>query len=239
MAAGQSHHATPPMTSATDGGRGDDDPATPQRPRGQSRARQSGEPFGAHRIGAHRPCDVLDAVLADVVEGVRKLVPDLVSDHSGDANSTGLGECLQPCRDIHTVAEDVVFFDDHIAQIDPNAEPDATLLAHLRFAADHPALNLHSAAHGIHNTRKLRQKAVAGVLYGAASVLLDLRIDKLPQMRLEAFVRALLVRAHQPRIPRDIGGQYCGETARLAHSASPAAKRRPDRKSSRCSGPRR
>jgi len=48
MAAGQSHHATPPMTSATDGGRGDDDPATPQRPRGQSRARQSGEPFGAH-----------------------------------------------------------------------------------------------------------------------------------------------------------------------------------------------
>ena len=177
MAAGQSHHATPPMTSATDGGRGDDDPATPQRPRGQSRARQSGEPFGAHRIGAHRPCDVLDAVLADVVEGVRKLVPDLVSDHSGDANSTGLGECLQPCRDIHTVAEDVVFFDDHIAQIDPNAEPDATLLAHLRFAADHPALNLHSAAHRIHDTRKFRQQTIAGVLDDPAMMLPDLWLD--------------------------------------------------------------
>ena len=121
-------------------------------------------------------------MLADVVEGVRKLVPDLVSDHSGDANSTGLGECLQPCRDIHTVAEDVMFLDDHVAQVDPDAEPNASLLAHLGFAVDHPALDLHSAAHSGYNTGKFRQQAVAGVLYGTAAVLPDLRIDQLPQM---------------------------------------------------------
>ena len=40
-------------------------------------------------------------------------------------------------------------------------------------------------------------------------------------------------------IPRHIGRQDRREPAGLAHCASPAAKRRPDRKSSRCSGFRR
>ena len=38
----------------------------------------------------------------------------------------------------------------------------------------HPALNLHSAAHGIDNTRELCQEAVAGVLHDPAPVLGDL-----------------------------------------------------------------
>ena len=44
-----------------------------------------------------------------------------------------------------------------------------------------------------------------------------------------------LVRPHQPRIPRHIGGEDRGEPAGLAHFASPVAKRRPDRNSSRSS----
>ena len=39
--------------------------------------------------------------------------------------------------------------------------------------------------------------------------------------------------------PRHIGGQVRGEAAGLAHISSPAAKRRPERYSSRCSGSRR
>jgi hypothetical protein len=42
--------------------------------------------------------------------------------------------------------------------------------------------------------------------------------------------------AHQPRVACHIGCQDRGETAGLAHVASPAAKHRPDRKSSRSSG---
>ena len=63
----------------------------------------------------------------------------------------------------------------------------------------------------------------------AAAVLPDLRVDELAAMRLEAFERPFLVRPHQPRIPRDIGGEDRGEAAGLAHGPSPAAKRRPDR----------
>ena len=70
-------------------------------------------------------------------------------------------------------------------------------------------------------------------------VLGDLRIEKLMAQRFEAFERAFFIRLHQPRIPRHIGGQDRSETAGLAHAASLAAKRRPKRKSSRCSELRR
>ena len=70
----------------------------------------------------------------------------------------------------------------------------------------------------------------------AAAVLPDLRVDELAAMRLEAFERPFLVRPHQPRIPRHIGGEDRGKTAGLAHVPSPAARRRPDRNSSRSSG---
>ena len=61
-------------------------------------------------------------------------------------------------------------------------------------------------------------------------------MEELAAERLEAFERAFLVRPHQPRTPRHIGGEDRGKPARLAHVVSPAARRRPDRKSSRCSG---
>lgn len=64
----------------------------------------------------------------------------------------------------------------------------------------------------------------------------DFRIDGLAAQRFEAFERAFLMCPHQPRIPRHIGSEDRGKTARLAHVASPAAIRTPDRYSSRWSG---
>jgi hypothetical protein len=37
-------------------------------------------------------------------------------------------------------------------------------------------------------------------------VLADLRVDELAAMRVEAFVRAFLVPAHQTRVARHVGG---------------------------------
>jgi hypothetical protein len=70
-------------------------------------------------------------------------------------------------------------------------------------------------------------------------VLGNLRIEELAAQGFEAFERAFLVRPHQPRIPRDIGGEDRSETAGLAHVAWPVARRRPDRNSSLCSAFRR
>ena len=45
----------------------------------------------------------------------------------------------------------------------------------------------------------------------------DLGIEELTAQRLEAFERAFLIRPHQPRIPRHIGGEDRSEAAGLAH----------------------
>jgi hypothetical protein len=44
-------------------------------------------------------------------------------------------------------------------------------------------------------------------------VLLDLRVNELPEMRSEPFVRPFLVRTHQARVAGHIGGEDRSETA--------------------------
>jgi hypothetical protein len=109
------------------------------------------------------------------------------------------------------------------ARLDANPESDALVLAGLRVALRHPTLNLSSAAHRVHDTRKLRQYSVPGVLYDAAPVLGDLGVDQFPEMGLQPFVSALLIRAHEARISRYVGCEDCGEAADRRHG-SPGGK---------------
>jgi len=55
----------------------------------------------------------------------RAAIPHLIADNPADANPPGIGQCLQPRRNIDAISEDVVLFDDHIAEIDANPKPDA------------------------------------------------------------------------------------------------------------------
>jgi len=48
-------------------------------------------------------------------------------------------------------------------------------------------------------------------------VLLNLRMDQLPEMRFEPLVRPLLICAHKARVPGHIGGEDRGETADRRH----------------------
>ncbi len=97
--------------------------------------------------------------------------------HSRDAEAAGLSERLQPRRNVHPIAEDVLPLGNHVAEVHPNAESDALVFGRFGIALSHPALDLDRAAHGIDNARELRQQAVAGILHDPASVLPDLRID--------------------------------------------------------------
>src|SRR5215831_12454756 len=94
----------------------------------------------------------------------------------------------------------------------PDAEGDALVLGDLDIAIDHSALDFDRTAHRVDDAREFREHAVAGGLDDAATVLADLRIDQLSAMRFQAFERAFLVRSHQPRVTRDIGGEDRGET---------------------------
>jgi hypothetical protein len=84
-------------------------------------------------------------------------------------------------------------------------------------AVDHCPLQFHTTPHRVDDARKFRQHAIASIFDDAPGMLVDLRLDKLAAMRLEALVCAFLVRAHQPRIARQIGGEDRGETAGRGH----------------------
>ena len=50
-------------------------------------------------------------------------------------------------------------------------------------------------------------------------VFLDLRIHEFAAVRLEVVKRAFLIRAHQPRVTGDIGGEDGGKAADRGHFA--------------------
>jgi hypothetical protein len=151
----------------------------------------------------------------------------VVINRVGDEHPACIGQGFEPRSDIDPVAENVVLLGDHVAEIDADAKPDPPLLGHLGLAVGHPALDLNRASNGVHNTRKLRQEAIASVLHGTAVVFVDFRIDQLPQMRLEPLVRSFLVHPHQARIAHHIGGEDRGETAGRGHgSGSPPWSKR-------------
>jgi|SRR6516165_5983892 len=87
----------------------------------------------------------------------------------------------------------------------------------------------------VDDTAKLNQEADTRRFDQPAVMRSDLRPKHLFADRLESLESAFLVYPHQPRIARDIGSEDRSKAAGLAHVASPAARRRPDKKSSRCS----
>ena len=144
-----------------------------------------------------------------------------------NADPTGRGERFQARGDIDAVAEDVPALRDDVSEIDADAKPDASVVWYIRLTIEHAALDLGGAPHRVDDARKFRQQTVTGILDDAATVLRDLRINQLPEMRLEALVRALLVGLHQTRIARHIGGEDRGKATCRGHycSGMPALRR--------------
>jgi len=133
--------------------------------------------FRSQRIDPHWPGDVLDLLFAKVLKGVIEFVADVIAHHAADADPARFGQCFQPRRNVNPVTKDVVLFSDHVTEIDPDAKPDPLILKHPGLSVDRRALDLHSAAHRIHNTGKFRQQAIASVLYDAAPMALDLWLN--------------------------------------------------------------
>ena len=162
----------------------------------------------------------LTFLLPHVVEDVAQLVTDLVAHGTRDADAAGLRQCLQPRRDVDTVAIDVAAVGDDVAEVDPDAKGDAFVFGRLGVAVDHRPLDLDRATHRIDDAGKFHQHAVAGGLDDASVMLPDLRVDELATMRLQAVEGALLIRSHQPRITRHIGGEDRRKTARRSRGTA-------------------
>ena len=107
----------------------------------------------------------------------------------------------------------VVALDDHVAEIDADAEIDLLIVGQAGIARGHPALNFGSASHGIDDTGELDEQAVPHQLDDAALVLGDLGLDELGAMGTKAGERAFLVGAHEARVANDVRAEDRGESA--------------------------
>ena len=75
-------------------------------------------------IDAHRPRDVLEALLPSIDEVGRHLALHLPPSVLGNRDAAGFGDALDPRRDVDAVTKDVLALDDDVADIDANPELD-------------------------------------------------------------------------------------------------------------------
>ena len=77
-------------------------------------------------MNADRPRYVLDSLLAHILETEAELVAHLIVNVARNVDSTRIGERLQPRRHVDAVAINIIVVADDIADIDSNAELDAS-----------------------------------------------------------------------------------------------------------------
>ena len=138
------------------------------------------------------------------------------------ADRAGPGDSFQPRGDIDAVAHEVpVALLDHIADVNADAEFNSPLGRHAGVALNEAVLQLDRAAHSIHHTAELDDRAVARALDDAAVMGGDRWIDEIASKSAKARKRSVLVRAGEPAVADDIGDQDRRNFPGLAHGRAP------------------
>src|SRR6516164_2179755 len=142
-------------------------------------------------VYAHRAGDVLDPLLAQILEDKGQPIAHVIINGIRYEHPTGIGQGFDPRRNIDPVSINVVALDDDIAKVDPDAKLEPLTNRDTRVALCHAALHLDCAADRIDDARKFHQYAVTGRLDDSAAVLGDLGIDKGASVRHQSFERSL------------------------------------------------
>src|SRR5262245_741294 len=96
----------------------------------------------------------------------------------------------------------------YVTDIDANAKPNPRIFVVSDREFIDTALELHRSPNRLDRAWKLRQKTIAGVVYNAAPVFSDCRMDSLRQQRAQFGVGSFFVIVHEPRIASHVGSQY-------------------------------
>src|SRR5437899_2493993 len=147
--------------------------------------------------GSHRMIDVLEVLLTQISELYIHLASDLIVGSSRDANAARLCNALKPRRDVDAVPEDIMWFDDHVADVDADAESNSSVFCLTGCEFFDACLELQSGANRFDRAWKLRQEPVAGVLYDAATMFRDRRRNLIREERSQFGMRGLFVMMHE------------------------------------------
>ena len=138
----------------------------------------------------------------------------------GKADRPGLGDTFQSRGDIDAVAHQIaVALLDHIAEMDADAELDATLGRKPGVALDHTVLHLDGAAHGIHDAAELYEDAVTGPLDYAPVMRCDGGIDQIASQSAQSRKGAILIGASKPAVSDHIRRKNGCEFPGLCHGS--------------------
>src|SRR5690348_10255731 len=102
-------------------------------------------------MNADRTGNVLDGLLAHILEAEAQLVAHLIMDVARNHDASGFGKSFQPRRHVDSITVDIILIADNVADIDSDAEFDALFGWYVGVALNHTALNVNGAAYGIDN----------------------------------------------------------------------------------------
>ena len=128
-------------------------------------------------MDADRARNVLDYLLAQVLEAEAQLVAHLIVDIARNQDAARLGECFQPRCHIDAIAVNIILIADDVADVDADAKFDATIRSHIGIAFGHAALDVDRVAHRVDDAHELHQHPIARGLDDAAVVLDDFWIN--------------------------------------------------------------
>ena len=180
------------------------------------------------RIDPDRLGDVLELGWAEIGDGEIEPPLDLAIGVLGKTDRAGLANAFEPRGDIDAVAHQIaVLFLDNVAEVDADAELDASLGRQACVALDHAGLHLDRAAHRVDHAAKLDDDAVARALDDAPAMGGDGGVDQVAAKSPKARKGAVLVSPGEPAVTDDIGDQDCCEFPGLGHPPGTPARRKP------------
>src|SRR5215813_9659136 len=155
----------------------------------------------------HRSGDILQLDLALVHEAKIELVTHLIMHRACDGDAAGFRNALDTRRNIHAVAHQVVALDHDIADMNADAQRQATLAVGVLYRL--------GAAYRLNSAGELDQEAVAHRLEEPPGVLCDLWLDHFGPQSVKPRQRARLVAADELRVADHVGHQDRGKAALL------------------------
>ena len=175
-----------------------------------------------YAVGAHRPFDVLQRLLAEIGEAILHPVAHLSVGILRDADPAGLTDAFEPRGDVDAVAHQVaVALLDHVAEVDADPELDAAIRRHAGIAFAHGVLHLDRAAHRVDDAAELDQRPVSGALDHAPMMHGNRRVDQIAAQRPQPRQRAVLVCSGEPAVADHVGDQDRRDLAGLVHVVLP------------------
>ena len=169
-------------------------------------ARLCPAPFEQQPVNPRRLGDVLDALLAEVLEFERQLFHHVIVDPARDAHAARVRQALEPGRDIDAVAENIPVLQHHIADIDADAKLHPAVFFEIVVRMRELVLDVDRALHRRQRAAERGQNAVARGAADPSLMAGDQPVGHATKSR-QGRERSFLVDLHHAAVAGDVGGE--------------------------------